>query len=94
MKAQLVARSKEFRDDGSILEVVIWLVPHSVQPCTHSYKYRLFFGWPNREIVRYDNEQGKGDHKHIEGIEEPYLFVSLEQLLDDFEQDIENWSEK
>jgi hypothetical protein len=39
--------------------------------------------------VGYDNERGKGDHKHVAGIESAYAFVSLAQLLDDFRADVE-----
>lgn len=92
MEARLLARSKEIRDDGAIVEVVIWKLPEPLAPCPHRFKYRLFFGFPGREIVRYDNERGKGDHRHIAGAEVEYAFVSIEKLLDDFEQDIENWS--
>jgi hypothetical protein len=41
--------------------------------------------------VRYDNERGKGDHRHVNGVEQPYGFVSLSHLLDDFQRDVENW---
>lgn len=88
MKATLLARTKELRDDGSIVEVVIWELPEPLPPCEHGYKYRLFYGWPGREIVRYDNERGKGDHRHVDGEELSYAFSSIEQLLDDFESDL------
>ena len=39
-------------------------------------------------IVRYDNERGKGDHRHIGQHEEAYLFVSLEKLIEDFWRDV------
>jgi len=93
MKALLLAQSKEIRDDGSILEVAIWRLSEPVEPCEHLFKYRLCFGWPGKEAVRYDNERGKGDHKHIEGQEFSYHFVSVDQLLDDFERDVEDWSQ-
>jgi hypothetical protein len=38
--------------------------------------------------VRYDNERGKGDHRHVEGRELSYEFSSVERLLDDFESDM------
>jgi hypothetical protein len=41
--------------------------------------------------VRYDNERGKGDHRHIGEREEGYAFVTLEQLLADFRRDVEGW---
>ena len=88
MKATLLAHSKEVRDDGSIVEVVIWELPQPLPPSEHKYKYRLFYGWPGREIVRYDNERGKGDHRHVDGEEQSYVFVTVEQLLDDFELDM------
>lgn len=57
-------------------------------PSIHRYKCRLFYGWPGRELVRYDNERGKGDHRHVAGVERPYTFITVEQLLDDFEVDM------
>jgi hypothetical protein len=88
MKAALLAHSKEVRDDSSIVEIVIWQLPEPMPPSEHNYKYRLFYGWPGREMVRYDNERGKGDHRHVDGEEQSYVFVSVEQLLDDFELDM------
>jgi hypothetical protein len=41
--------------------------------------------------VRYDDERGKGDHRHVNGVEQPYDFVSLSKLLDDFQHDVEDW---
>ena len=90
MKATLIA--KEIHDDGSIVEVVIWQLSESVPPCEHCYKYRLYFGSGGVCRVRYDNERGKGDHKHINSDETMYTFRTLEQLLDDFEHDMANWS--
>jgi hypothetical protein len=43
--------------------------------------------------VRYDNEFGKGDHRHIGSVESAYAFVDIPTLLDDFERDINDWSE-
>ena len=92
MKATLLAKAKEVGDDGTIIEVVIWQLPEPVPPCAHLFKYRLFYGLPDQERVRDDNERGKGDHRHAGGEELLYCFLSVEQLLDDFERDIQNWS--
>jgi hypothetical protein len=92
MKATPLARSKEVRDDGTIVEVVIWELPEPLPPCEHRFKYRLFYGRPGEERVRYDNERGKGDHRHFAGAETAYEFVSLDRLLDDFEHDLQAWS--
>ena len=93
MKAMLLARSKEVRDDGSIVEVVIWELPAPLSPSVHSYKYRLFYGTPAEERVRYDNERGKGDHRHVGTRQMPYVFVSVDPLLDDFLADVAAWKE-
>ncbi|MFM9880194.1 MAG: DUF6516 family protein [Burkholderiaceae bacterium] len=92
MNAELIVRAKEVRDDGSTVEVVIWRLPQALPPCTHSYKYRLYFGANGVCHIRYDNERGKGDHRHAHGLEEPYEFTSPNQLLSDFQHDVETWS--
>jgi hypothetical protein len=40
-------------------------------------------------IVRYDNERGKGDHRHVGPVEETYRFTTLRKLVEDFEADVE-----
>ncbi|MBK1633463.1 hypothetical protein CKO31_22480 [Thiohalocapsa halophila] len=91
MAAVLLARAKEVRDDGSIVDIVVWELPRPLPPCTHRYKYRLFYGTPEGCRVRYDNERGKGDHRHLGGREQPYEFRTIEQLLADFRSDIKRW---
>jgi predicted transcriptional regulator len=92
MRATSIAALKESRDDGSIVEIVIWQVPEAVPPSTHAYKYRLYYGKDGISRVRYDNERGKGDHKHVREVEEEYVFETLEKLLADFRSDVQNWS--
>jgi hypothetical protein len=88
MKAQLIIADKVVFDDGAIQEIVVWRVPSSIPPTTHGIKYRLFYGFPGQRLVAYDNERGKGDHRHVEGREEPYLFTGWETLIDDFLADV------
>jgi hypothetical protein len=42
-------------------------------------------------VLRYDNEAGKGDHRHVGTKEMPYVFVSVDSLLDDFLSDVAAW---
>ncbi|MBN8509605.1 MAG: hypothetical protein J0L57_13480 [Burkholderiales bacterium] len=93
MDAVLLARAKEVRDDGSIVEIVIWELPAPLPPSQHRYKYRLYFGAAGVARVRYDNERGKGDHRHLGDREQDYLFTSVEQLLADFQSDVERWEQ-
>jgi uncharacterized protein DUF6516 len=88
MKAELLFRERIDYDDGSIVEMVIWRVPSSVPPTTHGLKYALFYGRPGVRDVCYDNERGKGDHRHFKGTETPYAFSSVEQLVADFWSDV------
>lgn len=91
MKAVSLANAKEVRDDGSIVEIVVWQLPEPLAPSTHGNKYRLYYGAGGVSRVRYDNERGKGDHRHIDGHEEPYMFTTLERLLEDFQRDVQDW---
>jgi hypothetical protein len=92
MKARQLAHTKEVRDDGAIVEVVVLSLPEPLPPCTHPFKYRLYYGRGGEDRVRYDNERGKGDHRHVNGRELGYAFESIDRLLDDFERDVMNWS--
>ncbi len=92
MDAELIVRAKEVRDDGSVVEIVVWRLGQPLSPCWHPYKYRFYFGSGGKCRVRYDNERGKGDHRHTNDTEEVYQFVSISQLLDDFQRDVETWS--
>lgn len=91
MAGQALIRAKEVRDDGSIVEIVVWLLAEPVRPCSHGYKYRLYYGADGVCRVRYDNERGKGDHRHLGHREKTYEFVSLARLLADFRRDVEAW---
>jgi len=71
--------------------MVIWQLPTPTPDRPHGLKYRLWAGRDGKTLVRYDNESGKGDHKHLgeAGVEEVYYFVSLSKLVADFFADIE-----
>ncbi len=71
-------------EDGSIIEMVIWSVPTPVVGSKHAYKYRLYFGRDGSRIVCFDNERGKGDHRHVDGRELPYEFRDVDRLVADF----------
>ena len=81
MSAKLLFRDKYLYQDGAIREMVIWRL-----------KYRLYYGQSGHCLVRYDNERGKGDHRHYSNdgneYEEPYSWVSVQQLMADFKADI------
>lgn len=88
MDATLVYQDKYVYTDGAIREMVIWALPQADDERPHALKYRLFYGYPGRCLVRYDNERGKGDHRHYGDQEMAYQFSSVEQLIADFAADV------
>ena len=90
MQAKLIYREKYFYADGAIREMVLWQLPEKTAKNPHGLKYRLYYGLADGTcIVRYDNETGKGDHRHKRDQEEPYQFKDVETLVADFLKDIE-----
>lgn len=87
-KAALAFHDKQVLADGAILEMKIWRVPKPVTGSRHALKYSLFYGFPGQRLVGYDNEPGKGDHRHLEGDETPYQFTTVEKLIEDFLTDV------
>ncbi len=84
MTAQLIARFKDITPDGAIIEVVVWKVPTPVPPTEHGYKYSAVYVVNGIRVVGFDNERGKGDHCHLGGMEVPYTFTDVDQLIEDF----------
>lgn len=86
--ARLIRHRKRRYDDGMILEMVLWELPHPVRGSKHALKYSLFYGNGDGRVVGYDNEAGKGDHRQYGSREEPYEFTTPERLLEDFLADV------
>lgn len=90
MKAVAIRRRKYWLHDGSVVQIMVWQLPKPTVERPHGLKYRLnYSSSEGATIVRFDNELGKGDHKHILDVEYPYKFESLEKLLADFQKEIE-----
>jgi len=88
MKATLAFHDKQVLPDGAIVEMKIWQVAAPLRGSTHTLKYSLYYGKDSKRLVGYDNERGKGDHRHIEDGQERYVFTSVEQLIADFLADV------
>lgn len=88
-EATLVFRTRDAHA-GGLIEIVVWAVPKPVPPSDHGFKYRLAFVRDGQRLVGYDNERGKGDHRHIGAVETPYTFVDVPTLLADFMRDVED----
>jgi hypothetical protein len=78
--------SYKARQGELTMEMVLWQLPRASPDRPHGLKYRLYLGRAGKPLVRYDNEAGKGDHRHVgpDETEQPYSFATVEQLLEDF----------
>ncbi len=86
--ATLILHRKRLYDDGAIAEMKLWLVPGAVRGSNHSFKLYLYYGRHGNRLIGYDNEAGKGDHRHYGDREEVYRFTTPEQLMADFLADV------
>ena len=90
MVAKLIYREKYIYSDGAIREMALWQLPRKTPERPHGLKYRLYYGLGDgTSLVRFDNESGKGDHKHAGSPEESYQFNDVETLVTDFLAEIE-----
>jgi hypothetical protein len=91
MEAELLFRKREGLSETAFVEVVIWRLLDPVRGSAHSFKYRLALVADGVCLLRYDNEAGKGDHKHVGEHEVPYRFTDLVTLQADFWKDVAEW---
>ena len=92
MKALALIRRRVVLAPDAFAEVAVWRVPLPVPPSEHPFKYRLAYVVGGECVLRYDNERGKGDHRHFGGIVLGYAFSTPEQLMRDFNADIARWN--
>jgi hypothetical protein len=90
MKATLLVHSKTDDATGAVTEIRIWQVP-ATEHTPFGLKYSLAYIEHGIRIVGYDNERGKGDHRHYDGEETPYRFVEVDSLIADFRRDVAAW---
>jgi Family of unknown function (DUF6516) len=91
MKAGLLVNERHVLDARTFVEIVVWRLDRPVRGSIHRFKYRLALVEDSVCVMRYDNEAGKGDHRHIGSVEKLYKFVDPETLLVDFWNGVEAW---
>ena len=94
MKATLIARTRIVYSTQAFAELILWRVPKPVPGSDHEFKYRLAYVVNTICVVRYDNEVGKGDHRHFGAKESGYKFSTPERLMTDFQKDIARWNDE
>jgi hypothetical protein len=91
MDAQRLLMERHQVATDAFVELRVWRAPTRVRGSAHQYKYALAYVVAGRCVLRYDNEAGKGDHRHMRDDEEPYGFTDPDALLADFWRDVEEW---
>lgn len=94
MKAELLIDERYVLSGDAFVEIVVWRLPAQQRGARHRIKYRLAYIVGGVCVLRYDNEAGKGDHRHRGNREEPYAFSGVDQLLTDFWTDVDHWSKR
>jgi Family of unknown function (DUF6516) len=92
MKAKQLIKQRVEVHETAFADLVIWQLPQPSVVSKHSFKYRLAYVVNGQCVLRYDNEAGKGDHRHIGLIETMYKFTTPKQLAADFFKDVERYN--
>lgn len=94
MKAVQLVSTRIAYSESAFAELVLWRLPKPAEGSVHGFKYRLAYVVHGVCVLRYDNEAGKGDHKHVDGTERAYAFTTPEQLIADFKHEIKRWNDE
>lgn len=94
MKAVELIHTRIAYTEWAFAELVLWRLPTPLEGSSHRFKYRLAYIVRGACVLRYDNEVGKGDHRHFGGKERNYTFTTPEQLIADFQKDIARWNDE
>ena len=92
MKSTELLRQRIVLAENKFAELVLWRLTQPLAESEHTFKYRLADVVNGECVLRYDNEAGKGDHRHWGEKETEYTFSTPEKLLTDFQNDIERWN--
>jgi len=90
-RASLLLAERHQLCANAFVSLRIWRVPKPVRASAHDFKYALAYIVSGVCVLRYDNEAGKGDHRHLGRNESAYRFTSPERLLMDFWRDVDRW---
>lgn len=94
MQAVPLAHTRIIYSESAFAEIAVWQLPKPVKGSSHDCKYRLAYIVDGVCVLRYDNELGKGDHRHFDEDGTVYKFTTTEKLISDFQRDIARWNDE
>ncbi len=92
MKAVQLVGTRIAYSESAFAELVLWRLRKPLVGSAHAFKYRLAHVVRGECVLRYDNEVGKGDHRHFGESESAYAFTTPDKLIADFQKDIARWN--
>jgi hypothetical protein len=92
MKAVQLVSTRSVYSESAFAELVLWRLPKPLKGSAHEFKYRLAYVVRGECVLRYDNEDGKGDHRHFGIKESSCAFTTPYQLIAEFQKDIARWN--
>ena len=92
MRAVELIRTRIVYSEVAFAESLLRQLAAPLSGSTHRFKYRLAYVVHGLCVLRYDNEAGKGDHRHYRGKESAYAFTNPDKLIAAFQADIARWN--
>lgn len=92
VEAVELLRTRIVYSAAAFAELVLWRLPSPLSGSNHYFKYRLAYEVRGHCVLRYDNEAGKGDHRHYGDTESRYAFTDPENLIQAFQADMARWN--
>ena len=87
-KSHILYESRH-EEKGYLIERRVYKVPKD-RWHPEGYKYSLVLIKDEKRILGYDNHERKGHHIHIKNKEMKYNFIDENNLMKDFEKDVQN----
>ncbi len=91
MKAERLLNERHQLSADRFVELRGLACARSVRGPDHDLKYALAFVVGGLCVVRYGNEAGKGDHRHVGSVETACRLTTAAALLADFWADVDGW---
>jgi hypothetical protein len=91
VEAELLLNERHRLTTDAFVELRVWRMSQAVPGSGHDLKYALAYVVAGTCVLRYDNEAGKGDHRHRGPVQMALSFSTPAKLLEDFWSDVDQW---